>query len=338
MKPTVISTFAGCGGSSLGYKWAGYDELLAVEWDDHAVDTFKLNFPEVPVYHGDIGSLSIEQVFNMTGLVPGELDVFDGSPPCQGFSTAGHREMLDPRNSLFEEYVRLLTGLQPRVFVMENVSGMVKGKMKFIFVEILQALKQAGYKVRAQLLDTQYFNVPQSRKRMIFIGVREDLNTEPSFPDPQSRPIPLKIALEGCPEGLSQGDFSGERLALAKQIKPGRHGGYVLSNTCFNLGRSRWDKPAQTILAMVAGNTDIRFGGGAIHPEKHRHFTIGEVKRVMSFPDDFRLEGSFVKQWERLGNSVPPRFMEAIARHIRQVVLAQAGRTPGNVIPEPQAA
>jgi DNA (cytosine-5)-methyltransferase 1 len=96
--------------------------------DDNAVQTFKLNFPDVPVYHGDIAKLSVDEVLRMTGLQPGELDVFDGSPPCQGFSTAGKRVMDDPRNQLFREYVRLLQGLQPKVFVMENVSGMVKGR------------------------------------------------------------------------------------------------------------------------------------------------------------------------------------------------------------------
>ena len=145
--PTVVSTFAGAGGSSLGYSMAGFRELLAVEWDDNAVATFKLNFPDVPVYHGDIAKLSVEQVLEMTGLQPGELDVFDGSPPCQGFSTAGKRIIDDPRNQLFREYVRLLRGLKPKVFVMENVSGMVKGKMKLVFVEILKELKASGYKV-----------------------------------------------------------------------------------------------------------------------------------------------------------------------------------------------
>jgi DNA (cytosine-5)-methyltransferase 1 len=105
---------------------AGFRELLAVEWDDNAVATFRLNFPDVPVYHGDIARLSVEQVLEMTGLQPGELDVFDGSPPCQGFSTAGKRQMDDPRNQLFREYVRLLRGLRPKVFVMENVSGLCR--------------------------------------------------------------------------------------------------------------------------------------------------------------------------------------------------------------------
>ncbi len=136
----MISLFAGCGGSSLGYSMAGYRELLAVEWDDHAVETFRLNFPDVPVWHGDIAMLSVEECLRITGLKPGELDVLDGSPPCQGFSTAGKRKMDDGRNQLFQEYVRLLRGLRPKVLVMENVSGMVMGKMKLIFAEIMREL------------------------------------------------------------------------------------------------------------------------------------------------------------------------------------------------------
>src|SRR5690606_12471769 len=101
--PTVMSTFAGAGGSSLGYSMAGFRELLAVEWDDHAVDTFRRNFPDVPVYHGDIAQLTAEAILEQTGLAPGELDVFDGSPPCQGFSMAGLRQLDDQRNQLFRE-------------------------------------------------------------------------------------------------------------------------------------------------------------------------------------------------------------------------------------------
>jgi DNA (cytosine-5)-methyltransferase 1 len=173
--PTVISLFAGCGGSSLGYSMAGYRELLAVEWDDHAVETFKLNFSDVPVWHGDIAKLSVDECLKITGLKPGELDVLDGSPPCQGFSTAGKRKMDDGRNQLFREYVRLLQGLKPKVFVMENVSGMVKGKMKLIFADILRELRASGYHVSARLMNAMYFGVPQSRQRIIIIGVREDL-------------------------------------------------------------------------------------------------------------------------------------------------------------------
>lgn len=171
--PTVISTFAGGGGSSLGYSMAGYRELLAVEWDDNAVATFKLNFPDVPVYHGDIAKLSVEECMELAGLMgSGEIDLLDGSPPCQGMSTAGKRNLDDPRNQLFREFVRLLRSLKPKVFVMENVPGLVKGKMKLIFAEIMRELKASDYQVRCKKLNAMYFYVPQSRERLIFIGIR----------------------------------------------------------------------------------------------------------------------------------------------------------------------
>ena len=174
---------------------AGYRELLAVEWDDHAVETFRLNFPDIPVWHGDIAQLSVEECLRIAGLRPGELDVLDGSPPCQGFSTAGKRKMEDGRNQLFREYVRLLRGLRSKVLVMENVSGMVKGKMKLIFAEIMRELKASGYHVSARLMNALYFGVPQSRQRMIFIGVREDLWTSI-----QAQNFP--VGVDGVPLGL----------------------------------------------------------------------------------------------------------------------------------------
>lgn len=171
---TYISLFAGCGGSSLGYKWAGGIGLAAVEFDANAAATYRLNF-DTPVIERDIAKVTAEELLQVAGLGVGQLDVLDGSPPCQGFSTAGKRQWGDPRNSLFREYVRLVEGLQPRVFVMENVSGLVKGKMKLAFKVIMESLKATGYTVRCKLLDAAWFNVPQHRKRLIWIGVRPDV-------------------------------------------------------------------------------------------------------------------------------------------------------------------
>ena len=173
-KPTVVSTFAGGGGSSLGYHQAGFEELLAVEWDDDAVQTLRDNFPDLPIYHGDIYALTVKECLRLAGIKKGDLDVLDGSPPCQGFSTTGKRNFTDPRNTLFGEFVRLLEGLKPKVFVMENVTGMIKGAMKQIFLQIMAALRGAGYHVEAQVLNAKFYGVPQSRERVIFIGVRKD--------------------------------------------------------------------------------------------------------------------------------------------------------------------
>jgi DNA (cytosine-5)-methyltransferase 1 len=324
--PTVISTFAGCGGSSLGYSMAGFRELLAIEWDDNAVETFRLNFPDVSVYHGDIAKISVEEVLQMTGLGVGELDVFDGSPPCQGFSTAGKREMSDNRNQLFREYVRLLRGLKPKVFVMENVSGMVKGKMKLIFAEIMRELKASGYKVSARLLNAMYFGVPQSRERMIFIGVREDLGIEPSHPTAETAPIELRNALNNSMVGYSDGEFTGERLEIARRIRSWGDGSDVIKGQSFNLKRLSWEKPSRTILKSI-GKPNSSYGGGLIHPDLNRHLGIGEIKRIGSFPDEFRfIEEKYQMAWMRIGNSVPPLFMRSIARHIRTEILDEIKR------------
>ena len=144
---TLVSLFAGCGGSSLGYKQAGFDIKLAVEWDTKAADVYKRNFDGTQMFVGDIADLTSEEALEITGLQPGELDVLDGSPPCQGFSTAGHRKFSDSRNRLFEEYVRMIDVFRPKMLVMENVSGLRKGKMKLMFAEMTIALKQAGYKL-----------------------------------------------------------------------------------------------------------------------------------------------------------------------------------------------
>lgn len=310
--PTVISTFAGCGGSSLGYSMAGFHELLAVEWDDNAVETFKLNFPDVPVYHGDIVKLSVDDVLLKTGLKPGELDVFDGSPPCQGFSTAGRRVLDDPRNQLFREYVRLLRGLQPKVFVMENVSGMVKGKMKLVFAEILRELKASGYRVSARLLNAMYFHVPQSRQRMIFIGVRDDLGIEPSHPKPENRSISVKDAIKD----LENIEFEHNCYCdYAKFLKPGQVSCNVPNFPTKEqmVYRLVPNKPSRT----VTGKSQSQL----IHYSVDRSLQIQELTRVGSFPTQFQFIGSKSATAVRIGNSVPPLFMRAIARHIRREIV-----------------
>jgi len=323
LTPTVISTFAGCGGSSLGYHLAGFKELLAVEWEDNAVATFRLNFPDIPVYHGDITKLSSAECMRLAGIQKGQLDVFDGSPPCQGFSTAGNRKFDDPRNSLFKEYARLLEEMQPKVFVMENVTGMIKGHMKQAYLQIIQTLRDCGYQAKGQVLNAMYYNVPQSRQRVIIIGVRNDLGIQPSHPKPQSKPMTVRDAIadvhdtdapplpdwlkKACKE-IIPGHWNGPYMMNIFKKYKGTSGG-ALSTKLLS-----WDKYCCTLPKTEIAHSCI------IHPDGERRLSIQELSRLASFPDSF----NFIDRpssVERIGNSVPPNLMKAIALHIKENIL-----------------
>jgi DNA (cytosine-5)-methyltransferase 1 len=318
--PTVVSTFAGCGGSSLGYSAAGYRELLAVEWDEHAVSVFRRNFPHVTVHQGDITQLDP----TVLDLAPGELDVLDGSPPCQGFSTTGLRQIDDPRNQLFRQFTRLITAWQPRVIVMENVSGMVKGKMRTLFTEILTTLKTTGpgYRVKVRLLDASYLGVPQKRQRLIFIGTRDDLNEEPTHPDPRNERVPIREAFRGLPDPGLHLPMVGRYAKLAPHIPAGEHAGKLLAAagkkpSYFSLVRLSWDKPSRTLV-----KNDGYGKGTILHPTEDRYIGTRELARIGSFPDQFCWGDSTYPQiTARIGNSVPPLMMHAVASTIRDRVL-----------------
>ena len=204
----VASTFSGCGGSCTGYRMAGFKVVWANEFVPAAQESYKAN-ADADCYldRRDIKNVQVEEIFEITGLKQGELDLFDGSPPCQAFSTAGKREKgwgkdktyehgaKQKNETLFDEYVRLLRGLKPKVFVAENVSGLLKGTAKGYFIEIITALKNSGYRVKCKLLDAQWLGVPQQRQRAIFIGVREDLNLDPVYPMPLSYNYSVREAL-----------------------------------------------------------------------------------------------------------------------------------------------
>lgn len=301
----VVSTFSGCGGSCLGYRMAGFEVVWANEFMPHAQASYKANH-DSHLDTRDIKTVEVADIFKATGLAEGELDLFDGSPPCQAFSTAGKRHKnwgkakdyngtKQCNESMFDEYVRLLRGLMPRVFVAENVSGLVKGVAKGYFLEILAALKTSGYKVKAQVLDAQWLGVPQVRKRVIFVGVRNDVEGEPVFPKPLAYRYSVRDALpwiESVDMGGGFGSVSKERAG---------------SVTYQTIGTS-----------PSSGNglaTSVYSGA------ERRKFTIDELKRICGFPDDFKLVGTYAKQWSCLGNSVPPVMMSHIAVEIRDRVL-----------------
>ena len=316
MKPTVISLFAGGGGSSLGYKLAGYKELLAIDFDKHAEKIFKLNFPTIKFWNRDITTVTSKEILEECKIKVGELDLLDGSPPCQGFSMAGKRKVSDKRNDLFKEYARILRELKPKVFIMENVSGMVKGQMKGIFIEAMKELKNCGYNVKCKRLNSMYYNVPQSRERLFFIGIRTDLikNFEGwtnIFPEPNNNIITVKEALKDIynnEEDLKRTNITNPIIKKGyKDIPKGKTGETIKKGSYFNTIRIDERKPSPTI-------TKTR---GLLHYKEKRYLTIKEVKKLCSFPKEYKLTGTMEQQWNRLGNAVMPNQMKAIAEKIK---------------------
>lgn len=227
----VVSTFSGCGGSSTGYRIAGFKVLYASEFIDAARDSYKANAAPYTILDGrDIRQVKPEEILSSIGLKVGELDLFDGSPPCSAFSTAGKREAgwgivkkysdkAQRVDDLFFEFTRLLRGLKPKTFVAENVSGLVKGTAKGYFLRILKELKDCGYRVDCRVLDAQWLGVPQARQRTIFVGVRDDLGMNPVHPKPLPYRYSLRDALPWivASGGIRNTGFGGNSMRSASE-------------------------------------------------------------------------------------------------------------------------
>jgi len=328
----AISTFSGCGGSSLGYRMAGFRVLWASEFIDEARATYAANKAPYTTLDGrDIREVSGEEILETIGKAPGELDLLDGSPPCASFSTLGKREKgwgevrkysdkAQRSDDLFFEYARLIDVIKPRTFVAENVTGMVKGTALGYFKQILRRLKDAGdgYNVEARILDARWLGVPQARQRLIFVGVRKDLGLKPVHPRPNGWKYTLRDALVGMegvhvePETSCEGSRLGQQL---RTLRPGeRH------KNPYQLMRCHWDKTPPTVCA-TAGD---KGAAAACHPDGCRKFSVAETRRICGFPDDFILTGPYARQIERMGRAVPPVMMAAVARTVATRILAKA--------------
>lgn len=320
IKPTVISIFAGGDGSSLGYKWAGYNELLAIDFDKNATDTLKLNF-DFPVWNADITKISSKKILEFCKIKPSELSVLDGSPPCQGFSTAGKRNINDSRNDLFLHFIKLIKGLKPKTFLMENVSGMIKGKYKGKFNEILNAFKALNYNVKCKLMNSMWYDVPQSKARLIFIGVRKDLKKSPSFPKPNKKVISIKEVIDNL-NTITAIKLKSEwyTYELWNKMNIGESGQkYHPKSSAFNFIKINPFKPCPTIpKSLFVGNKNY---GVLCHWNEARSLSIEEIKRFSSFPDDYKLIGKIEDQWAKIGNAVMPKMMYHIANHIKKNIL-----------------
>jgi DNA (cytosine-5)-methyltransferase 1 len=321
----VASTFSGGGGSCLGYCMAGYDVVWANEFVESAYTTYQLNMPNTHIDTRDIRDVTADDIMQIANVKVGELDLFDGSPPCVSFSTAGKREKLwgvetntygkkQTNDDLSFEYVRLLAGLMPKVFVMENVSGLVQGVSKGYFVDILQRLKSVGYRVSVKLLNASWLGVPQNRERLIFVGVRDDLGLSPVHPKPLNYQYTIRDAFNAIQNPIIDEECDIKKYKIYQsllQLKAGEE-----HKKRFNLKRASFDKPSSTVSSSM-GQPHFIFIG---HPEQNRPFTLQEYSSVCSFPVDYQFL-NYESGVSILGNSVPPVMMYHVAKTIQLHIL-----------------
>jgi DNA (cytosine-5)-methyltransferase 1 len=217
----VIDLFAGCGGLSTGFEMAGYNIPLAIEKDEWASETYKYNHPDTKVITQDITTiLNLDDLLDDKNI---EIDGIIGGPPCQGFSLSGNRDKKDPRNSLFVEFVRFVNHFRPRFFVMENVTGILSMETKngeLVKDVILDEYNKIGYNVEIFTLNAAEFGVPQSRVRVFFIGLRNDIEYDKEKIEPRgflfgNNQITIEQAIMDLPqikakEGSEIGEYNSE--------------------------------------------------------------------------------------------------------------------------------
>ena len=334
----VVSLFSGCGGSSLGYKLAGCKVLLANEFDKEAQEVYAINHPSTILIKDDVRNITGKNILELIKLKKGELDILDGSPPCASFSTMGEREKSWGKeknysgkkqvvDNLFFEYARILKELKPKAFVAENVKGLTIGESKYLLGSnqiglfqketIIHILKKCGYLVKFKVLNSMFYEVPQTRERLIIIGIRNDLNLTPTFPKKIFKKITTKQAIgDLIKDGTDFPNSPKKQMYIEKYFRPGTTLKIATEiEKKFNLTgvmkyytrRDRWEQPFQTILQS---------GDRAFHPIVDRSLSINECKRLCTFPDDFILQHSPSQNWERIGRAVPPNLMKHVAKNL----------------------
>lgn len=342
----VVSTFAGFGGSSTGYRLAGGEVLCVNEFIPEAQRAYNRNYPDTPIFPQDIRELRGEDILKRVGLKIGELDVFDGSPPCSSFSMAGLREegwgktkkysdSEQRTDDLFFEYIRILKELQPKTFIAENVKGLTlgeafnilgNGQMNIWGTEedtIYYKLVDAGYKVSYKVLNAADYGVPQARERIIFVGVRNDIPGDPVFPQPfggfvsSSNSIKDIVLTHEEKIDLNKAGRELKFEELWKETDPGKS----FSEACKRLyNKSGWF--SQTKLHPDQPSCTITTHSEVIsHWSECRLFSIKEISRFCSFPDDYFSGDDYLKQFERFGRAVPPLMMKAIAECLYENIL-----------------
>ena len=354
-KFTVVSCFAGGGGSSTGYRLAGGNILLINEFVEEAIASYKKNYPDTPVLVDDIKKYAGKDFLDKVKLKEGELDILDGSPPCSAFSVAGKREKgwdktktysdgksVENIEDLFLEFIRVAKDIKPKVIVAENVKGITFGEATKKLNEFIKAFESIGYYVTYRVLNAADFGVAQGRERTIFICVREDvadaiglsfLNLSGIFPEPFGYQISMEDAIENIKNDEAEvkelrdfyeGSFQ-KKFLDPIPFRPKRHmkpsdpefREWNPKASCFNMIRPAPHLPCPT-LTQQGQKKGL---SGVFHYAENRKLTIKELRRLMSLPEDYELTGTFDQQAERIGRMVAPKMMAEVAKSIYENVL-----------------
>lgn len=344
-KPLVVELFCGCGGTSLGFEMAGFEIAVGCDIHQPSIQTFKSNHPNVTTVLGDVKRVnpnSVKQVLDGR-----QVDVLIGGVPCQGFSLNNRkRHQSDERNLLYKEFIRFVKLLKPKVVVLENVSGM-KSTGDFV-TKIENEISEAGnMKVKSKLLFAPDYGVPQSRTRLVFIGIRDgeefDFNKIQKTHGPTTKKpyVTVKDAIGDLPslqpdqiattytkkattayQKLMRKNVKGNKLTNHKapnhprevinKIKNTKPGNPMYPKFKQRI-RLAWDIQSPT---QVSGGIRPQFQFG--HPSDNRGLTIRERCRLQSFPDNFVVSGGIVQGRVQTGNAVPPLLAKAIALAIKK--------------------
>lgn len=331
----VISLFSGCGGLDLGFERAGFNVPVANEFDPTIFETFKANHPNTHLIEGDVRQVTKEDIAPFLGN--GEVDGIIGGPPCQSWSEAGSlRGIEDARGQLFFDYIRILKEFKPKFFLAENVSGMLANRHSNAVKNIIKMFEEAGYDVSLTLVNAKDYGVAEERKRVFYIGFRNDLKVKFVFPEGSTVDDKKKLTLRDVIWDLQE-------TAVPSADKNKHNPKAVNSNEYFTgafspifMSRNRvksWDEQAFTVQAsgrqcqlhpqapkMVKfDKNDCRFVEGQEH--LYRRMTIREVARVQGFPDDFQFIYTDTNNaYKMIGNAVPVNLAYEIATAIRTVL------------------
>lgn len=349
MNWNTIDLFSGAGGLSCGFQSAGFNILLGIDNDEKALETYKLNHHNAQTICGDITKINYEE--DIKPLIGNKaIDFIIGGPPCQGMSLAGNRELDDPRNKLYLSYLRILGEIQPKAFVIENVPGLLSLFHGQIKDSILKRLSKMDYSVHFNVLKASNYGVPQIRRRVFFVGIRNDIKDTFKYPEPLKTIVTSKMALDDLPP-LSTLDYLGEEKQNYATKPNNEYQKLMRKNSkyVYNHIAAKHTEKTRKIISLVpdGGNyKDLpeeyrntrhfhvawtRFNSSKPAPTidtGHRHHfhykwnrvpTVRESARIQSFPDNFIFIGNKTQQFRQVGNAVPPLLAQAVAESLKAV-------------------